>query len=457
MTPTLFAYLALILFVPFAAAAYMLLRPALATATVLLTAILFLPEHVGIDPPGLPPFDKNTIAGLLAFTGCLTTAGTKLRASRPGRGVDIFGAVVLIGVFGTAVTNPDTLTYGATVLPGLGPHDGFSDAVRMFLYAIIPFFLGRVLFRSVRDVSDLMGVFVIGALVYIPFILIELRMSPQLHRWIYGFHQHEFGQTMREGGYRPMVFMPHGIALAMFLLTASLAAFALSRARIRLPYGLPASGIGIVLFIVLIACKSVGAAMYAFLAVPLVVLASPKTMARFSRWLAIFVIAYPVLRITGTFPTTEILNVAARFSQARADSLAFRFFNEEQLVEKALLRRWYGWGGFGRARVYNEWGKDDSVTDGHWIIVFGNYGIVGMIGTEGLLLVPCLLAMRRMRRIHESHERLLVGSLSIITAVNVVDLLPNGMYTGLPLLLAGALDGLSGGLSRAHHVAGGQA
>lgn len=448
MSVSITAYLALILFVPFAAVAYVLLRPTLATATVLLSAILFLPELVAFDPPGLPPFDKYTIPGLLAFAGCLVAAGQKLRSSRPGRGVDLFAAVLLVGVFITAMMNPDTLTYGETVLPGLGVHDGISDVVRTLLYAVIPFFLGRVLFRNVRDTSDLMGALVVGALLYVPLILVELRMSPQFHRWIYGYHQHEFGQTVREGGYRPMVFMPHGIALAMFLLTASLCAFALSRSRLRLPYGLPASGMGFLLFLVLIACKSVGAVMYGLVAVPLVVFGSARVMARLSRWLAIFVLLYPVLRITGTFPTQDVLDTAARFSQERASSLAFRFYNEESLVQKALLRRWFGWGGFGRGRIYNDWGKDESTTDGHWIIVFGSNGIVGMVGTYGLLLVPCLLALRRLRKIHDPHERLLVGSLSIVTVVNVVDLLPNGMYTGLPLILAGALDGVSHGLSR---------
>lgn len=446
------AYLALILFVPFAAVVYVLLRPTLATAVVLLTAILFLPDLVAFDPPGLPPFDKFTIPGLLAFAGCLMTAGPKLRSSRPGRGVDLFAVVLLVGVFITCRLNPETLTYGDTVLPGLGIHDGISDVVRTLLYAVIPFFLGRVLFRNSRDASDLMGAFVVGALLYVPLILVELRMSPQFHRWVYGFHQHEFGQTMREGGYRPMVFMPHGIALAMFLLTASLAAFALSRARLRLPYGLPASGMGFVLLVVLIACKSIGALVYGLIAVPLVAFGSARVMARVSRWLAIFVLLYPVLRITETFPTQAVLDTAARFSQERADSLAFRFYNEESLVEKALLRRWFGWGGFGRGRIYNSWGKDESTTDGHWIIIFGSNGIVGMVGTYGLLLFPCLLALRRLRKIHDPHERLLVGSLSIVTIVNVVDLLPNGMYTGLPLVLAGALDGVSGGLSRARRI-----
>ena len=34
-----------------------------------------------------------------------------------------------------------------------------------------------------------------------PLCVIELRFSPQLHNWVYGYHQHDFVQTIRDGGY----------------------------------------------------------------------------------------------------------------------------------------------------------------------------------------------------------------------------------------------------------------
>ena len=46
----------------------------------------------------------------------------------------------------------------------------------------------------------------------VPFVGIML-ISPQLHFMTYGFYQHEFTQVVRMGGYRPMVFLQHGIAV----------------------------------------------------------------------------------------------------------------------------------------------------------------------------------------------------------------------------------------------------
>ena len=64
-----------------------------------------------------------------------------------------------------------------------------------------------------------------AALIYAPLCLLELRLSPQLHRWVYGYHQHDFVQTMRDGGYRPMVFMEHGLMVSFWMAAAALTAF----------------------------------------------------------------------------------------------------------------------------------------------------------------------------------------------------------------------------------------
>jgi hypothetical protein len=135
--------------------------------------------------------------------------------------------------------------------------------------------------------------------------------------------------------------------------------------------------------------------------------------------------------------------------------LAFRFYNEDQLVEKALERKVFGWGSFGRNRIYNEWGTDISVTDGHWIIAFGAGGIIGLVGTFGLLLAPILMARRRLPSLALGSDRLMVGALAIAVSVNAVDLLPNGLYSGFPLLLAGALAGVVAEQSRAGALAAG--
>src|SRR5205814_5450725 len=127
--------------------------------------------------------------------------------------------------------------------------------------AAVPFFLGLLLFRTSKQLSDLLTSFAIAAIIYLPLVAVELRMSPQFHYWLYGYQQHSFLQTMRFGGYRPMVFMTHGLALGRFLAVASLSALIVAPVRRRI-LGMPSRLVSAVLFVTLVLCKSAGAVIY---------------------------------------------------------------------------------------------------------------------------------------------------------------------------------------------------
>src|SRR5438094_9604744 len=98
---------------------------------------------------------------------------------------------------------------------GLAPWwDGFSQTRFQIIVWGVPYLMGRLYFTDLDKIRELaIGIFV-GGVIYIPFCLFEVRFSPQLHRTVYGFEQHDFVQTMlAAGSYRPMVFMEHGLAL----------------------------------------------------------------------------------------------------------------------------------------------------------------------------------------------------------------------------------------------------
>jgi hypothetical protein len=72
----------------------------------------------------------------------------------------------------------------------------------------------------------------------------------------------------------------------------------------------------------------------------------------------------------------------------RAESLQFRFEQENQLIARALERPAFGWGGWGRNLVRDENDKNVSVPDGLWIIVLGSHGIVGLLAYGAMTLLP---------------------------------------------------------------------
>ena len=103
----------------------------------------------------------------------------------------------------------------------------------------------------------------------------------------------------------------------------------------------------------------------------------------------------------------------------------------------------WGWGAFGRGRVYDDTGKDISVTDGWWIIQLGGRGAVGLACLLGLLLLPIAYAYRNCRKIPDKKDRMLIGNLAIIAVFYTLDLLPNGLYNSLPFFFSGALLGVT--------------
>src|SRR5262249_44940099 len=155
----------------------------------------------------------------------------------------------------------------------------------------------------------------------------EIRMSPQLHYLLYGYYPTAFIQAIRDGGFRPMVFMGHGLTAAFFMMTATVAAAALWRVGVSVRR-MPPAGVTAYLSVVLILCRSLGALIYGAVLVPLVSLAKPRTQIRVALVMATFSLLYPMLRMVDLVPTKTLVESASVISSDRADSLRTRFDNE---------------------------------------------------------------------------------------------------------------------------------
>jgi hypothetical protein len=181
--------------------------------------------------------------------------------------------------------------------------------------------------------------------------------------------------------------------------------------------------------------------------VPLIRWTSPRLQARAAVFLATLALLYPALRLAEVFPTQAIVDAAMTVNEPRAYSLEFRFNQEEELVRRASQRALFGWGRFGRNRVFKEdWqnvGVDTSITDGRWIITFGQFGIFGFLAEFGLLAIPVFRAATALKAVRSFREAVSLSSVALITSINMIDLLPNSALSPWTWLLAGALLGSS--------------
>ncbi len=413
-------------------------------------AMLFLPELIEFDLPAIPPFNKEQLTLLIVMVFFLLRHRKRISKAKMGRGLDAFVLISMIASLGTANTNQDWLSYGSwktTHIRGLTMYDSFSLAIRDVVGFGLPFFIGRMVFKTTKDLENILRLMATMALVYTLFCLVEIRLSPQLHNWIYGYPQHsDFAQTIRWGGFRPMVFMAHGLAVAMFMCAAAMCCAVLGRQKQKLtPFKLSAKAVTWFLFVILVACKSTGAIVYGMIFLPVIGKFKPRNIVRVALVIALFVTIYPSLRATRLFPAQEFVQWSKDLlGEERAQSMAFRFENEELLLEKAFTRIYFGWGGEGRGRVYDEeMGKEITIADGWWIIILSARGAVGAICNFAVMLIPIFAMRKKIKKIKDRREAEMIAGLTLVLAAYLIDLVPNGAFSLIPYLLAGALHSIS--------------
>ena len=402
----------------------------------ILGSYMFLPAAVKFDLSGLPDLNKFTIA-TLSVLFCVKFIKKQQIGLFSLKGIPkLLFSMLLISPFLTALTNKEPSGF----LPGLTMHDGISNVFINFVF-MSPFFLGRKFFSQEEDQILLFKYIVLSALIYSLFILYEIRMSPQIQNMVYGFFPHSFLQQVRNGGFRAVVFMGHGLWVGFFISISVIAAAILWRLKIQF-ISLKTGYILFFLLVVLVLSKTLASLLYAFTVILALIMSPPKKQVKIAVLMAIIVMSYPILSINKLFPHNEFLEVATIVGgTTRTESLAFRFRNEKVLLEHAYEKPLFGWGGWGRNRVYNEAGRDVSVTDGKWILTFGIYGWFGMIAEFGLIFITILMTARNLKYARDRRDMFLLSSHALLVSIIFVDQVPNASLNPVYWMLVGALYG----------------
>ncbi len=425
-------------------------RMARTTSWLIMLGIMFMPASLFFDAPLIPPLDKVRITALTVRIALQIFHSKELLKRAPGfRMPQIIAVLTVIACYQTMATNRDPLQYGPLEVNAMSPSDFLSLGISMVLDTYLPFSIAQRVFTSERDLRDLFEVMARCLLIYLPFILYELRMAPVLHYKFYGYSPFSFVQALRADGYRPAVFMAHGLVLAMFAAAVYAGARGMWAAGV-VTKPLKAKWLVMLFTVVLVMCKTFAALLYSGV-VWLLIRRPLRTgaVAGFLWFVSIFVASYPALRIEGQFPTYMLVDWAAEASADRAQSLEFRFQNEDLLLAHGLARPIWGWGSWGRSRVYEEeTGKDISVTDGLWVMWFGSVGHVGLALQLAMIILPLIRAARRLKKIRPSAAPM-VAALAVISGCLAIDIIPNARADYLPVFLGGALWTLSETLSRA--------
>lgn len=412
--------------IPLAWALMLRMRPHKALVATFICAHLFLPIFSYLIV-GSTAYDRATAPGLAVLSGMLLRDRRRL-ADFSWRWIDV---PMIVWCFCPLLT---------VISLGREGRELVGSIVKQSLRYGLPYFLGRVYLRDWAALKDLAVGMVAGALAYAPLCLWEIRMSPHLHADVYGYAQHSFVQTIRQIGYRPMVFMQHGLAVGMYMCMGALTAYWLWQSKsIQRIAGIPVPLIALGLIAVGVACQSYLAIVFLFGGIALL---SLTLMMRNSAMVACLLIA-PVLyigaRSANLWSAQELVEVAGNFGQDREGSIRSRVQSEDILIRYSLKKPWFGYDN-------PEMGADDqaAIWDAYWVINLNKFGLLGLSAwVLAQLLGPAVL-LRRIPIPYWRHPLIAPGIvLCLVQIFSLCDNLFNAMHNPVFILLAGGVASLA--------------
>jgi hypothetical protein len=430
--PNGIANLALVAWVPCVLVFFQCMRSSRAAIAAFLLGWMFLPCHA-VEFSGFIDITKGNVAGIGALLALLLMRRDCLRTFKPSW-IDLpIAAHWLISVASLA-------------LNGFSPYAAMAGALNTFLTWTLPYLCGRLFLRDVGAMRELAIGLIIAGLIYMPLCWIELRMSPQLNVWVYGYRQHSFAQTIRFGGYRPTIFMIHGLVVGLFMAMSSVCCVSLYLNRswswLQTTHGKLAM---FALLATTVLCKSSGAIVLMFLGIAVLLMAKRSGMRLPLIGLFLAGPIYVFLRISNTISGESFINLIDGFNEERARSLSYRIRMETMMMDKAWLKPALGWGSQeGQFLVFDERGQQVSVPDSWWIIQFAANGMLGLAAFLSAILLPgiilvCKWPMKVWRRTAASSVFVIV----LCSLMWALDSVFNAASAPALLLILGGLSNLA--------------
>ncbi len=436
-----FVIAVLLLYLPVGAAIVTMLRGIKGVMAAIIIGWIFLPPARGINLPGLPLYTKEFAVIYAVILGVIISDSSKILNFK-FRLIDIPVVIFVTSPFMASVTN------------GLGAYDGLSGVYsNIFIYAA-PYFIGRIYIQTPNDIKLVAIGIVVSGLAIIPFVLWESRMSPNLNHKIYGYHAAQFGMSVRLGGYRPTIFMRHGLEVGLWLATSAAVAGWLAlnaKKQVRI-FNFPIMAIAFVAIGTAIISRSLGSIVLLFGALSTCVIVRTTGLKIMLIALVLTPPIYLGSRITQVWSPDSIVTLIEQVDPSRADSLKSRFLQETRFSEHALKKPIFGWGGYNRYRPEFTTKKENSV-DGLTTIILGSTGLIGLISYLAMNTLPSLSILLKIKS-NEIRSAIWAPALAIILGISVysLDMMLNSFFTPLHLFAIGALASTSILLPKWKHI-----
>jgi hypothetical protein len=421
----LVALIALLGWAPLAWLMFMIMPARRAVALTYVAGWLFLPM-ASFDIPNVHIYTKMSAVGIGALVGVVVFDMPRLMAVRPS-------LADLPMVLWCIIPALSSISVGE----GLG----VVTTVNQVIVWGVPYLIGRAYFSHLEGLKEWAVWLVIGGLAYVPLVLFEARMSPQLHNWIYGFHAHDFGQTKRAGGWRPTVFMQHGLAVGLFMSSVALVTFWLWwTGAVRTIAGIRTSWLVLVTLGTAVLCRSTGATLLLLLGVVALLATAKMRTSLVVLGMLLFPAAYIGARVVLHWNGEELIDLAGMISPDRAASLRTRLNSEAWIVQNAREHWWLGNASFIWSGTALGEGAGQVISDSLWILILGRNGALGLAALEASMLLPVWRFLRHWPGRTWSDAKVAGGAaLAVVVMVFMCDTLLNAMLNPLFAIAMGGL------------------
>jgi hypothetical protein len=425
-------------------------EPRDAIIIVVVGGVLFLPMYA-FKLPGIPEYTKVTAIAYCLLIGEFS-CGQRRQHPVTRSSLDLPMVVwCFISPIATSLSN------------GLGLYNGVSNAIMNFLTWGVFYWMGRRYFSDATSMRKLTLAIVVGGLMYFPLMAFEVRMSPQLSRMVYGFFPHSFLQHMRYGSFRPIVFMQHGLMVALWSAVSAISAYWLWRSRTVVTLmSFPMSLLTMVMIVGTILCKSVGALILMAVGLASFSFFKKSGSTRLFKVMLLLSLFYISFRISNILPISTIESTLEKYFDAeRVQSALMRMTEEDLFGARAMLRPILGWGGYQRG-----WPIDPDtgqkligMVDALWIMLFSSFGLLGLISAFLSLGIGPWKVLREYARRKTSPgidgDPIPIDGiiLSLVVTLYILDSLLNAMHNPVYILCAGALVSYSLSLRGSKHGA----
>ena len=295
--------------------------------------------------------------------------------------------------------------------------------------------LARIWFSEHQDHILLLKAITLSGLLCLPFAIIEGVFGLQLYSVM--FHHHPFATDGfdRYIGYRPIGLFEHGNQYGIWVSVAAFSACCLAVLQHnRPPIYLP---IAIVTCVIAFASQSLGAIALIFLGgLLLLIVRSKMVWYLFIAGLGLIVVAL-LLHVSGIVPVEAVArrtdlgqSIISFFRGIGRGSFTWRI--SQEIKTMALLDGHWIFG----THIWDWWRSAGIRPWGLWLLVIGQYGLIGFALLYGLLMTMVLSVFSQMRGVAKLEPRLI---LAVIILIALADSMLNAFFYFPAIIAAGAL------------------